>query len=74
MDKRRFLVAGALGAAAPLRAASPPAGVRAGPGLLTVVGAIPSGRCTTPTASPSSGTGRSGSASPRARGRCTSSR
>ena len=40
MDKRQFLVAGALGAAAPLRAATPPAVARIGPGLLTIAGAI----------------------------------
>jgi hypothetical protein len=40
MDKRQFLVVGALGAALPLQAAAPPAGARTGPGLLTVTGAI----------------------------------
>ena len=41
MDKRRFLLAGALGAAAPLQAAAAPASdARSGPGLLTVAGAI----------------------------------
>ena len=40
MDKRRFLLAGALGAAAPLKAATPAADARSGPGLLTMAGAI----------------------------------
>jgi len=41
MDKRRFLVAGALGATQPLRSpAAAPANPRRGPGLLTVTGAI----------------------------------
>ncbi|MEO7152198.1 MAG: molybdopterin-dependent oxidoreductase [Burkholderiaceae bacterium] len=45
MDKRRFLVAGAFGAALPLRAQTLPAATsaataRTGPGLLTVAGAI----------------------------------
>jgi len=40
MDKRSFLVAGALGAALVPSLAVGPAGSRAGPGLLTVTGAI----------------------------------
>ena len=40
MDKRQFLVASALGAAASLQAATAPAGARAGPGLLTIADAI----------------------------------
>ena len=40
MNKRRFLLAGALGAAAPLKAATAAADARSGPGLLTVAGAI----------------------------------
>ena len=41
MDKRQFLVAGALGTALPLQAhAAPPASTRKGIGLLTVTGAI----------------------------------
>ena len=40
MDKRQFLVAGALGVALPLQARAAPAGGRTGPGLLTVSGAI----------------------------------
>ena len=40
MDKRQFLLAGALGAALPLRAGSAPVGARTGPGLLTLSGAI----------------------------------
>ena len=41
MDKRRFLVAGVLGAGIPLQARSAPAVARTGPGLLTVAGAVP---------------------------------
>ena len=40
MDKRQFLVAGALGAALPLQAHAAPSKGRSGPGLLTVTGAI----------------------------------
>ena len=40
MDKRQFLVAGALGAAVPLRAPASPSTARTGPGLLTVAGSI----------------------------------
>ena len=40
MDKRRFLVAGALGAAPPWQAQAAPASAGTGPGLLTVSGAI----------------------------------
>jgi len=40
MDKRQFLVAGALGIGLPLQAAAAPASARRGPGLLTVAGAI----------------------------------
>ncbi len=40
MDKRQFLIAGALGSALPLQARAAPAGARTGPGLLTVSGAI----------------------------------
>ena len=40
MDKRQFLVAGALGAALPLRAQANSSTARTGPGLLTVAGAI----------------------------------
>ena len=40
MDKRQFLLAGALGAALPLQARAAPEGARTGPGLLTVSGAI----------------------------------
>lgn len=40
MDKRQFLVVGALGAALPLQARAASAGARTGPGLLTVSGAI----------------------------------
>lgn len=40
MDKRQFLVAGALGAALPLQARAAPPVARTGPGLLTVTGAI----------------------------------
>ena len=40
MDKRQFLLAGAIGAAWPLQAAPAPSGARTGPGLLTVTGAI----------------------------------
>ena len=40
MDKRQFLVAGALGAAMPLQAGAAPSGARTGTGLLTVTGAI----------------------------------
>jgi hypothetical protein len=40
MDKRRFLAAATLGAALPRHAAAAQAGGRAGPGLLTVTGAI----------------------------------
>jgi len=41
MDKRRFLLAGALGAVVPRSFAAGAAGSRTGPGLLTVTGAIP---------------------------------
>lgn len=40
MDKRQFLVAGALGIGLPLQAPAAPASARKGPGLLTVAGAI----------------------------------
>jgi len=40
MHKRQFLVAGTLGAVLPLQAQAAPSGARAGPGLLTVAGAI----------------------------------
>ena len=40
MDKRQFLVAGALGATLPLPAQAAPSRARTGPGLLTVTGAI----------------------------------
>ena len=40
MNKRQFLVAGALGAALPLLAHAAPSKARTGPGLLTVTGAI----------------------------------
>lgn len=40
MDKRQFLVAGALGATVPLRVRASPSTVRTGPGLLTVAGSI----------------------------------
>ena len=40
MDKRQFLVAGALGASLPLQAPAAPSSARTGPGLLTVTGAI----------------------------------
>jgi len=40
MDKRRFLLAGALGAVVAPTVAAPGAGARSGPGLLTVAGAI----------------------------------
>ena len=40
MDKRQFLVAGALGAVLPFQAQAAPSSARTGPGLLTVTGAI----------------------------------
>ncbi len=40
MDKRHFLIAGGLGAALPLQAHAAASKARAGPGLLTVTGAI----------------------------------
>jgi len=40
MDKRQFLVAGALGAVLPLQAQAAASSARTGPGLLTVAGAI----------------------------------
>jgi len=40
MDKRQFLVAGALGIGLPLQIPAAPASARKGPGLLTVAGAI----------------------------------
>ena len=40
MDKRRLLLAGALGAVVPWSVAAAPSGARTGPGLLTVTGAI----------------------------------
>ena len=40
MNKRQFLVAGALGATVPLQIATAHPGARTGPGLLTVTGAI----------------------------------
>ncbi|MDE2627594.1 MAG: molybdopterin-dependent oxidoreductase [Burkholderiales bacterium] len=40
MDKRQFLVAGALGATLPLQAPASPSTARTGPGLLTVAGSI----------------------------------
>ena len=43
MDKRQFLVAGSLGAASVLQAQAAPKNLRTGPGLLTVIGAIPRG-------------------------------
>ena len=43
MNKRQFLVAGALGAVMPMQAQAAPSSAGTGPGLLTVVGAIPRG-------------------------------
>jgi hypothetical protein len=40
MDKRQFLIAGALGAVVPLQARAAASSARTGPGLLTVAGAI----------------------------------